>query len=41
MEQIVTFFKENWDLVGLAVGVIGIVIGVISLMAEIKAKKKK
>lgn len=41
MEQIVTFFKENWDLVGLGLGVIGIVIGVLSLIAEIKAKNKK
>ena len=41
MDAIVTFFKENWDLVGLALGVVGVVIGVFSLVAELKAKKGK
>ena len=35
-----SFLKENYDLIGLGVGFIGVVIGVISLMDEIKKKKK-
>lgn len=34
-----TFLKENYDLIGLALGVVGVIIGVISLFDEIKKKK--
>jgi len=35
------FLKENYAMLGLAVGLIGIVIGVISLIGETKKKKGK
>lgn len=34
-----TWAKENYDLISLFVGVVGVVIAVISLMYEIKKKK--
>ena len=39
MTSITTWAKENYDLISLLVGVIGVVIGIISLMYEIRKKK--
>lgn len=36
-----TFAKENYDLIGLLVGIVGVVIAVISLMDELKKRKTK
>ena len=41
MEAIMDWAKENYDLISLFVGIIGVVIAVISLMYEIKKKKEK
>lgn len=41
MDAIWDWAKENFDLISLFVGIIGIVIAVISLMYEIKKKKGK
>lgn len=41
MDAITTWAKENFDLISLFVGLIGVVIAVISLMYEIKKKKGK
>jgi hypothetical protein len=41
MDAITTWAKENFDLISLFVGIIGVVIAVISLMYEIKKKKEK
>jgi hypothetical protein len=41
MDAITTWAKENFDLISLFVGLIGVVIAVISLMYEIKKKKEK
>jgi len=41
MDAITTWAKENFDLISLLVGLIGVVIAVISLMYEIKKKKEK
>lgn len=41
MDAIWDWAKENFDLISLFVGIIGIVIAVISLMYEIKKKKVK
>ena len=39
MEAISDWAKENYDLISLFVGVVGVVIAVISLCYEIKKKK--
>lgn len=39
MDEISTWAKENFDLISLLVGVIGVVIGFISLIYEMKKKK--
>lgn len=39
MDTITTWAKENFDLITLLVGVIGVVIAVISLFYELKKKK--
>ena len=39
MDAIWDWAKENYDLIGLFVGIVGVVIAVISLMYEIKKKK--
>lgn len=39
METITTWAKENFDLITLFVGFVGVVIAVISLFYEIKKKK--
>jgi hypothetical protein len=41
MDAIWDWAKENFDLISLFVGIIGVVIAVISLMYEIKKKKEK
>ena len=41
MEAIMNWAKENFNLISLFVGIIGVVIAVISLMYEIKKKKEK
>lgn len=35
-----TWAKENFDLISLYVGLLGVVIGIIALVYEIKGKKK-
>ena len=39
METITTWAKENFDLITLFVGFVGVVVAVISLFYEIKKKK--
>ena len=41
MDAITTWAKENFDLISLFVGIIGVVVAAISLMYEIKKKKEK
>ena len=41
MDAMWDWAKENFDLISLFVGIIGVVIAVISLMYEIKKKKEK
>ena len=41
METITTWAKENYDLICLLVGVIGVIIAFISLIYEIKKKKEQ
>ena len=41
MDAMWDWAKENFDLISLLVGLIGVVIAVISLMYEIKKKKDK
>lgn len=40
METISTFLKENFDLVTLLVGVLGVFIAIIALVYELKKKSK-
>ena len=40
MEAIMTWAKENYDLIILMVGMIGVVISVITLFYEIQKRKK-
>lgn len=39
MESISTFLKENYDLVSLLVGILGVVIAFIALVYELKKRK--
>ena len=41
MEAIMIWAKENYDLIGLLVGVIGVLISIIGVVYEIKKKKRK
>ena len=41
MDSITTFMKENFDLVMLLVGILGVVVSIIALAAELKKKKKQ
>ena len=41
MDAMWDWAKENFDLISLFVGIIGVVIAVISLMYEIKKKKEE
>ncbi|MBR5656056.1 MAG: hypothetical protein IKW98_05155 [Prevotella sp.] len=40
METIMSFAKENFDLIVLAVSFLGVVVAVIALVYELKKKKK-
>lgn len=40
MEEIWAWAKDNYDLIGWIVGLIGVVIAVISMLLELKKKKK-
>ncbi len=41
MEAIITWAKENYNLIVLAVGIVGIVIAVLSLILEMKKRKNQ
>ncbi len=41
MEAIITWAKENYSLIVLAVGIAGIVIAVLSLILEMKKRKNQ
>ena len=41
MDTIWDWAKENYDLISLFVGLVGVVIAIISLMYEIRKKKEK
>lgn len=41
MDTITSWAKENFDMITLMVGLIGVIIAVISLFVEIKKKKAK
>ena len=41
MESISTWLKQNYELVSLAVGVLGVLIGVISVIYELKRRNNK
>ena len=41
MDWLISFGKENFDLINLAVGFIGVIVAIIALIVEIKAKKHK
>ena len=40
MDSIITFCKENFDFISLAVGILGVVIGIISVIQAKRQKKK-
>lgn len=40
MDSVSTFLKENYDLLSLAVGLIGVMIAVLALFHEVKKRKK-
>ena len=41
MDSITTWLKQNYDLVSLAVGMLGVLVGVISVIYEQKRKNNK
>lgn len=41
METIMQFLKENYDLIGLFLGVVGVVIAVFSVVDEVRKKRAK
>lgn len=41
MNSITTFLKENFDLVMLLVGILGVIVSIIALAAELKKKNKQ
>lgn len=41
METIMQFLKENYDLIGLFIGVVGVVVAVFSLIDEVRKKRAK
>ena len=41
MDTLITFAKENYQLITLVVGLIGVVIAFIALVREVKARKRK
>ena len=40
MEQIMSWAKENFDLICLLVGVLGVLVSVVSVIHEIRVKKR-
>ena len=41
MDSIISFAKDNFDLITLIVGFIGVMIAVISLLVEVRKKKEQ
>ena len=41
MDSIATFAKENFDLILLAIGALGVIVSVISLVLEVRKRKSK
>ena len=41
MDAVVTFAKENFDLILLAIGALGVIVSVISLVLEVRKRKSK
>ena len=41
MDSVLTFAKEHFDLISLFVGILGVGIAVVSLIVELKKKRKK
>jgi hypothetical protein len=41
MDSIITFAKNNFDLICLLVGLIGVVVGIISVIDEVRKRKSK
>lgn len=41
MDSIITFCKENFDLITLLVGVVGVIISVLSVLYELTKRKAK
>ena len=41
MESLIDFGKNNFQLICLLVGLIGVVVGIISVIYELKARKRK
>ena len=41
MDSIMTYAKENFDLISLLVGILGVVVAVVALIVEIKKRRKK
>ena len=41
MDSIMTYAKENFDLISLIVGILGVVVAVVAPFVEIKKKRKK
>ena len=41
MDSVITFLKENYDMIGLIVGVVGVIVAAFSLIDELKKRKKK
>ncbi len=39
MDSLITFAKDNFDLITLLLGVAGVVVGIVSLILEIKKRK--
>ena len=40
MESIMSWAKENFDLICLLVGVLGVIVSIISVVYEVKVKKR-
>ncbi|MBQ6080212.1 MAG: hypothetical protein IJK93_08045 [Muribaculaceae bacterium] len=41
MDTLITFAKENYELITLFVGLLGVIIAFIALIYELKARKRK
>jgi len=41
MESLMNFAKENYDLISLAIGILGVLVAIVALVYELKAKKNK